>query len=85
MRIVLIAGMSCDLQLLLLLYCFCFLLRLICPRHHDVAFLKGVDNYKLSVLAADVKEAVAALGHVSCTLMGHDWGGLVAWTTAGEQ
>eukprot|EP00775_Hariotina_reticulata_P004209 gene4209-4458_t len=44
---------------------------------------QGVDNYKLSVLASDVREAVLALGHSSCTLMAHDWGGLVAWTAAG--
>lgn len=37
----------------------------------------------LDMLASDVKGAVAALGHSSCTLVAHDWGGGVAWVTAG--
>jgi pimeloyl-ACP methyl ester carboxylesterase len=45
--------------------------------------LQGVDNYMLDVLASDVKGAVDALGHSSCTLVAHDWGGGVAWVTAG--
>lgn len=45
--------------------------------------LQGVENYMLDVLASDVKGAVAALGHSSCTLVAHDWGGGVAWATAG--
>lgn len=45
--------------------------------------MQGVQNYLLQQLAADVKEAVAALGHKSCTLVAHDWGGGVAWATAG--
>jgi pimeloyl-ACP methyl ester carboxylesterase len=48
-----------------------------------VSFLQGVDNYMLDVLASDVKGAVAALGHSSCTLVAHDWGGGVAWVVAG--
>jgi pimeloyl-ACP methyl ester carboxylesterase len=44
---------------------------------------QGVGNYRLDILASDVKGAVAALGHSSCTLVAHDWGGGVAWVTAG--
>lgn len=47
------------------------------------SFLQGLDNYRLDVLASDVKGAVEALGHSSCTLVAHDWGGAVAWVTAG--
>jgi pimeloyl-ACP methyl ester carboxylesterase len=42
-----------------------------------------VHNYSLGVLASDIQGAVAALGHTDCTLVAHDWGGLVAWTVAG--
>lgn len=45
--------------------------------------LQGVGNYRLDILASDVKAAVAALGHSRCTLVAHDWGGGVAWVTAG--
>jgi pimeloyl-ACP methyl ester carboxylesterase len=48
-----------------------------------VVCVQGVDNYMLEVLASDVKGAVQALGHSSCTLVAHDWGGCVAWVTAG--
>ena len=42
----------------------------------------GVEPYLLSHLVADVRELVAALGHERCVLVGHDWGGFVAWATA---
>jgi hypothetical protein len=45
--------------------------------------LQGVDQYRLQLLASDVQQAVQALGHSSCTLVAHDWGGLVAWVVAG--
>lgn len=48
-----------------------------------VVVLQGIDNYRLEVLASDVKGAVEALGHSSCILVAHDWGGAVAWVTAG--
>ncbi|KAF6258120.1 alpha/beta-hydrolase [Scenedesmus sp. NREL 46B-D3] len=44
---------------------------------------QGVEQYRLPVLASDVQQAVHALGHASCTLVAHDWGGLVAWVVAG--
>eukprot|EP00877_Chromochloris_zofingiensis_P006577 jgi/Chrzof1/2172/Cz11g04270.t1 len=43
----------------------------------------GRDQYRLSTLASDIKELVGALGHKTCTLVAHDWGGSVAWVTAG--
>ncbi|XP_028413481.1 epoxide hydrolase 4-like [Dendronephthya gigantea] len=38
--------------------------------------------YKINYLAEDVKEIVEALGYTSCTLVGHDWGGLISWSVA---
>eukprot|EP00877_Chromochloris_zofingiensis_P006578 jgi/Chrzof1/2173/Cz11g04280.t1 len=43
----------------------------------------GRDQYRLSTLASDIKELVGALGHKTCTLVAHDWGGVVSWVTAG--
>jgi pimeloyl-ACP methyl ester carboxylesterase len=42
----------------------------------------GVEPYLLSHLVADVRGLTGALGHERCTLVGHDWGGFVAWTAA---
>lgn len=38
--------------------------------------------YTLEVLAHDVKKVVEKLGYKKCTLVSHDWGSIVAWTTA---
>ncbi len=43
---------------------------------------EGVDNYKLAVLAEDVKNVVEHFGQKEAVLVGHDWGGYVAWTCA---
>ena len=39
-------------------------------------------GYDLPTLAADVAALVRALGERDAVLVGHDWGGLLAWTTA---
>ncbi|NJN16619.1 MAG: alpha/beta hydrolase [Oscillochloris sp.] len=39
-------------------------------------------GYSIDVLVADVLELIAALGYERATLVGHDWGGAVAWATA---
>ena len=39
-------------------------------------------GYSVDVLVADVVELIAALGHERALLVGHDWGGAVAWATA---
>ncbi len=39
-------------------------------------------GYEIDVLAADVLGLIAALGHERATLVGHDWGGAIAWATA---
>jgi pimeloyl-ACP methyl ester carboxylesterase len=38
--------------------------------------------YRIDHLVEDVRAFVGALGHTSCTLVGHDWGGVVAWAVA---
>jgi pimeloyl-ACP methyl ester carboxylesterase len=42
----------------------------------------GVKNYSLDKLAADVAALITALGETSAVIVGHDWGGAVAWTLA---
>lgn len=42
----------------------------------------GIDSYDLDVLARDVVEIIAALGAERAMLVGHDWGGAVAWHVA---
>uniref|UniRef100_UPI00398EF4CC epoxide hydrolase 4-like n=1 Tax=Pristiophorus japonicus TaxID=55135 RepID=UPI00398EF4CC len=39
-------------------------------------------DYKLECLLADVRDIIEALGHRSCVLVGHDWGGVLAWNLA---
>jgi pimeloyl-ACP methyl ester carboxylesterase len=39
-------------------------------------------GYDLPTLSADVAALVRALGEQDAVLVGHDWGGLLAWTTA---
>lgn len=42
----------------------------------------GLDAYHLDQLAADVVGLIDAAGHEQAYLVGHDWGGAVAWWTA---
>ncbi|MFL6863675.1 MAG: alpha/beta fold hydrolase, partial [Allosphingosinicella sp.] len=39
-------------------------------------------GYDLPTLSADVAALVRALGEQDAVVVGHDWGGLLAWTTA---
>jgi len=41
-----------------------------------------VDGCRMSELVADLQAFVDALGHERCTLVGHDWGGAIAWAFA---
>lgn len=43
---------------------------------------KGVENYSLDLLAADVVAVIRQLGKEKAVIVGHDWGGAVAWTLA---
>jgi epoxide hydrolase 4 len=41
------------------------------------------EAYRLQHLVADVAAVVRATGHERAHIVGHDWGGIVAWTFAG--
>lgn len=43
---------------------------------------KGIDNYRLNFLAGDVFGLIKALGEKRAMIVGHDWGGVVAWYLA---
>ena len=40
---------------------------------------KGVENYDFKLLVGDVAAVVRDLGVEKATIVGHDWGGSVAW------
>jgi len=42
----------------------------------------GLDQYQMSLLIEDVRALAAHLGHKKFVLVGHDWGGAVAWAYA---
>lgn len=42
----------------------------------------GIASYRVHVLATDIVAIVRALGHARAQVVGHDWGGAVAWTLA---
>lgn len=43
---------------------------------------EGKEAYQPSVLADDIAGVIKALGHEKAHIVGHDWGGGVAWRTA---
>src|SRR3954467_2935827 len=43
---------------------------------------EGFEAYGVDLLADDIRGLIAALGADSARLVGHDWGGSIAWTTA---
>ena len=43
---------------------------------------EGFEAYGVDLLAADIRGLIRALGAESAHLVGHDWGGSIAWTTA---
>ncbi|HXW06933.1 MAG TPA: alpha/beta hydrolase [Vicinamibacterales bacterium] len=46
---------------------------------------KGVEHYDLRLLVADVAAVIRHLGRDTATIVGHDWGGMVAWQFAMTQ
>ncbi|MEM9623367.1 MAG: alpha/beta hydrolase [Pseudomonadota bacterium] len=42
----------------------------------------GVENYSMDKLIGDVAAVIRHTGHSSATIVGHDWGGAVAWQFA---
>ena len=43
---------------------------------------KGVENYAMPLLVQDVAAVIAAEGEEAAIVVGHDWGGAVAWSLA---
>ena len=43
---------------------------------------KGVENYDVRLLVGDVAAVIKALGKDKAIIVGHDWGGMVAWQVA---
>src|SRR5690242_20318099 len=43
---------------------------------------KGVEDYAMPKLVSDVKEVVEHFGKKQAIIVGHDWGGAIAWTFA---
>ncbi len=41
-----------------------------------------VEAYRVPTLVEDVRALIEHLGYRTCTLVGHDWGGVVAWAFA---
>lgn len=50
--------------------------------YHTSGKPEGIQNYRLDVLARDVADLIDAVGGGPATVLGHDWGGIVAWHTA---
>ena len=42
----------------------------------------GVDNYSIQLLVSDVAAVIKQVGRDRAIIVGHDWGGIVAWTLA---
>jgi epoxide hydrolase 4 len=43
---------------------------------------KGVENYDMKYLVGDVAAVIKSLGQTKAIIVGHDWGGAVAWQFA---
>ena len=43
---------------------------------------KGVESYDMRLLVADVAAVIRQIGRERATIVGHDWGGMVAWQFA---
>lgn len=43
---------------------------------------KSVEKYKIDLLVDDIKGLINSLGVKDCVLVGHDWGGGIAWEVA---
>ncbi len=43
---------------------------------------KGVENYDMRLLVGDVIAVIKSTGREKAIVVGHDWGGIVAWSTA---
>ncbi len=46
---------------------------------------RGIHHYRVDALAADVVELIRSFGREQAIVVGHDWGGIVAWQLAMQQ
>jgi epoxide hydrolase 4 len=46
---------------------------------------RGISQYRIDLLTADVLHVIRALGREQAIVIGHDWGGAVAWRLAMDQ
>lgn len=46
---------------------------------------QDVEKYKPSVLYQDIVDLIKALGYEKAAIVGHDWGGVIAWRTVMER
>lgn len=44
-----------------------------------------ISDYQISILSEDIKGLILALGHQKAYIVGHDWGGAIAWNLALEK
>ncbi|XP_056108518.1 epoxide hydrolase 3 [Rhinichthys klamathensis goyatoka] len=44
-----------------------------------------LEEYSLETLLYDIRDTIDELGHTRCILVGHDWGGMLAWHFALER
>ncbi|KAG9337827.1 hypothetical protein JZ751_027478 [Albula glossodonta] len=51
----------------------------------DSAAPYSLEDYMLEKLLDDVRDTINGLGYTSCVLVGHDWGGMLAWHFALER
>jgi pimeloyl-ACP methyl ester carboxylesterase len=47
--------------------------------YNDSSKPKPIDAYRIAAIVQDVAGLIVQSGDVPCTLVGHDWGGVVAW------
>ncbi|KAG5832784.1 hypothetical protein ANANG_G00294810 [Anguilla anguilla] len=76
-------------------YSWRYQLREFSVQYHTVALdLRGcgasaapyrLEDYALENLLDDIRDTISGLGHTSCVLVGHDWGGMLAWHFALER
>jgi pimeloyl-ACP methyl ester carboxylesterase len=50
--------------------------------YNETSKPEGVDKYGLNLLTADIMGLISALGEKKATIIGHDWGGAVAFSFA---
>ncbi|MCE5319332.1 MAG: alpha/beta hydrolase [Parachlamydia sp.] len=53
--------------------------------YHETERPPHVEDYRLDIVAKDISGLIRALGNDKATVVGHDWGGAVAWKLAYDE